>query len=199
MDASHTFVFGNAHERDALWVRSDDGEKVDYDLLSGKWLPSQSIVFLTHQGRIPKDLIPSSDLWAVLISDKFRDSLVAHRFSGWHTYSAEVYGANGKLLRGYSGLSITGRSGKIDEAKSQVVEEGRYPTGRLRRMKQGLIFPPESWDGSDIFLAGDWGFIFCTERVAEVLRLANLTNVRLTRASEYRYPFVATERGDTKS
>ena len=188
VDASHAYVVGEAFEKDALRVRTDDCVGQNDELLTGELLPSQAIMFVRHMGWIPKDLIPGSALWTVLISDKFRNVLFSRGFSGWHTYPVEVYGSNGKLLPGYHGLSITGRCGKVDESKSPIVDDGYYPTGTPRRKKLGIFFAPESWDGSDIFLADNWNFVFCSERAAEALRSSGLTNVRLTRASEYRLP-----------
>ncbi|MBI2947265.1 MAG: hypothetical protein HYY23_06435 [Verrucomicrobia bacterium] len=187
MDATHAFVFREALEEDALRVRTDDsvGRK---DVLIGRSAPSEPVMFTHHMGRIPKDLIPGSDSWIQLISDKFRDVLCANSFSGWRSYPVEVYGANGKLIGGYHGLSITGRCGKIDDSKSPIIEDGFYPTGIPRKKKVGLFFPPESWDGSDLFMVSDGYIMFCTERVAEALLSVNLTNVQITRASEYWRP-----------
>lgn len=49
---------------------------------------------------------------------------------------------------------------------------------------RGLCFPPESWDGSDIFTAEGYAGIFAVEAVKEALEGAGVTNVDFRRLSE---------------
>lgn len=183
------FVFGDASVKNALCVRSEVALQ-HYELLAGEWVPSEPIMFLPHLGRIPTDLVSASSAMVSLISEKFRRILVEHSISGWRTFPAEVYGADGKLLPGYHGLAIAGRCGEIDETKSRLTNVKLPGMVRPMRMITGMFFVPESWDGSDIFLSPGKGFKFCTERVAEIIKEAKITNVRLTLASEYQRPFL---------
>ena len=90
------------------------------------------------------------------------------------------------LIPNYHGLSITGRCEPIflDKDHSSVVYE-ENPRGRFPYY-QGLFITTESWDGSDFFMAADarTDYIIITERVRDLLRRANVKNIRIEPISE---------------
>jgi hypothetical protein len=188
LDPQHSFVVGNGLKPSSLVVRADS-DIPDDALLSGRFTPKDPLVFLPHLGRRPDDLILTSHVTIRLISERFRHTLVGNGFTGWKSFPVMVYGRFGKVHKGYSGLSVIGRCGPIDRKKSIPTEIVR--SGVRLQMLSGLFFDPVSWDGSDLFLSPGWAHIFCTERVAEAIAVADLSNVRLTRASEHLHPGLA--------
>jgi hypothetical protein len=88
---------------------------------------------------------------------------------------------DGEVLEGYHGLSIGGRCGPLDLQRS--VEFAKpYPAGVFPAYR-GLFFPPESWDGSDLFMPGDeMLFVFAVDRVQKAFHKAKITNVAFERA-----------------
>ena len=85
-------------------------------------------------------------------------------------------------------LTITGRCGAFDISKSKVMETIEYPAsviqnsdivipkGKFSIMK-GFYFPLESWDGCDFFSPEGSGKIIVTERVKNLFKKHNITNV----------------------
>lgn len=91
----------------------------------------------------------------------------------------------GSELDGYHGFAVIGRAGPIDDSLSEeVVLPPPAPQGRARRALRGACFPPESWDGSDVFACGESSAITVTEAVKEALEEAQISNVAFKRLSE---------------
>jgi hypothetical protein len=84
----------------------------------------------------------------------------------------------------YHALRVSGRGGPFDARRS---DEELDETGF--RIGHSAIYMNESkWDGSDVFFIPGMGItLFVTERVAQAIRAAELTNVILTRNTECRY------------
>jgi hypothetical protein len=80
---------------------------------------------------------------------------------------------------------VIGRTGPIDDSLSEdVILPPPAPHGRVRRGLRGACFPPESWDGSDVFACGENSAIMVTEPVNRALEDAQITNVAFKRLSE---------------
>jgi hypothetical protein len=105
--------------------------------------------------------------------------LEANAFTGWKTYSVQVLDKKGHEIQGYHGLSITGRCGKVDFSKSEIIEKRLVPHGPLGRYYKGLHVGLDKWDGSDFFLPQKYFGVIITSRVAEVFKIVKLTNIRL--------------------
>jgi hypothetical protein len=127
-------------------------------------------------GRTPGDVIWTTSVAPVIVSDRVLDVLRAAGFRGWDTYPVEVVDAEERRVPGYHGLSIHARSGPIDDSRSVKVD--RIFPGGVFPMWKGLFFDPTSWDGSDLFMpAGTNAFIFVVKEVRDAFRKAKIKNV----------------------
>ncbi len=161
-------------------------DKVQYgfDLLWGKEKPKKPIIFGHNGGTRPKDFM-SANPPILLISDKVIQVLKKERFTGWSTFSAKVFNKKREEVAGYSGLVINGRCGPVDESKSPwTTRKARVGEAQVK-VRYGYYFDLKSWDGKDIFCSEGKGTIIVTERVKEALQAANLTNFKLTKATEF--------------
>lgn len=89
------------------------------------------------------------------------------------------------------GLLITGRGGSIVES-SGLRLKSVCPACRRQRWTQpgrGLRIDPAQWDGSDFFRVEEYSPIIITERAADVLNAAGLSNFKATPAESIRTHF----------
>lgn len=150
-----------------------------WELARAERVPRTPVRVVHRMGSILRDF-----LWAEfypLINDRTVSVLTAGQFSGWSTYPVEVYDKRGGRVTGYHGLSILGRCQQItlDKEHSSVVYE-ENPRGRFPYY-QGLFISMDSWDGKDLFMAGDrrTAHIVVTARVVKAFRKSRVTNLRL--------------------
>lgn len=132
----------------------------------------------------PGDVIWTTYAVPVIVSESVVQLLRSHGFTGWSLYDVSVRDKQGQLSPGYSGLAITGRCGKIDYTRTIVVSRV-YPAG-IFPIGKGLLFDPESWDGSDLFTPiGNVGFIFMVDEVKKTLERAKIRNVSFTPLDQF--------------
>jgi hypothetical protein len=130
----------------------------------------------------PSDVVWTLDAHPILISRRVVEILKREKLTGWSTYKAQVHAKDGKLVKGYCGLAITGRCDPPDLSRSTVVLK-RYP-GSLSPVLVGTLFDPDSWDGSDFFMPrpdkkGSWSLDrFVTGRAMRVLKRAKVSNLK---------------------
>jgi uncharacterized protein DUF1629 len=157
-----------------------------FALVLGEERPAEPIEFVRSQGRIPYDLIGTT--WAVvdLVSAKFRGVLEEHGFTGWTTFPVRIIvDDDQEALHGYEGLAVTGRCGALDDSLSErVTLPPPVVGGREAAGLRGLCFPPDSWDGSDVFTHEGRAGVCVVERVKDALEHAGVTNVKFSRLSE---------------
>ena len=154
----------------------------------GRGRPSQVPLIRQSMGRKLCDFI-----WVSLvpiIHQRVVDLLTLGGVTGWTSYPVLVIDRNGREVRDYHGLCITGRCESIfvDRKRAEVVYRD-LPGGRFPYYK-GLHVTTESWDGSDIFAAADGktGHIVVTEKVRKLFAKARVTNVELNPIAEYVSP-----------
>jgi hypothetical protein len=105
-------------------------------------------------------------------------------FTGWTTFPVRV-DDRGTQRRDYEGLAVVGRCGAIDDSLSEeILLPPPVAGGRSARALRGLCFPPDSWDGTDVFTAEGRTDVFVVERVKAALELTGITNVGFDRLSE---------------
>lgn len=190
LDCSEAFALGEGPEGlgaggNALRVTTPELLDNDAELAWGEEHPSAPIEFVRDEGRRPRDLIGTTYATLVLVSDRLLSLLEEHGFTGWATFPARVLLDDGDELKGYHGFAVTGRCGPIDDSLSEEITiPSPVPGGRAGSGLRGLCFPPETWDGSDVFTAEGYTGIFVVERVKEALEQAQITNVDLRRLSE---------------
>lgn len=191
LECSQAFDLGEGYEGlgprgRALRVRSRELLHNSVEIARAEEHPPEPIEFVRDEGRKPHDLIGTTYGRPLLVSERFLEVLRGHGFSGWTTFPVRVFLDDGSELEGYEGLAVTGRCGAIDDSLSEeMILPAPVPGGRARPGLRGLCFPPESWDGSDIFTSEAGGAaIFVVERVKEALEHAGVTNVAFERLSE---------------
>ena len=136
-------------------------------------------------GGYPTDVIWTTSGVPLIINQRVVDLLNANKITGWSTYPVTVYTKSNEIVPDYSGLSIHGRSGPIDESKSDIVMR-EFPAGMFPRNK-GYYFDPESWDGSDLFMAGNALHKFCSTAVKQIFTKAKVKNIEFIRMDEVEY------------
>ena len=120
----------------------------------------------------------------VIVADAVVQLLRSHGFTGWSLYEISVRDKQGELVPGYSGLSVTGRCGNIDWAKG--VEVPRIRPAGIFPVWKGLLFDPESWDGSDFFMPAERvGYVFVVEEVKKAFQRAKIRNVDFTPLDQF--------------
>lgn len=121
----------------------------------------------------PGDLIKTTLVVPIIVSQRVINVLQENHFNGWDTYDVRVFDKSGDLQPGYFGLSIYGRCGPIDNSKSTQVPK-KYPAGVFPVWK-GLYFNPETWDGTDLFMtSGESNWIFAVENVVKAFKKSNI-------------------------
>lgn len=132
------------------------------------------------------DVLSTSLVSYVLVSNRAIEVFRENAFTGWSTYPVLARGKDDEELDGYHGLAVTGRCGRIDKSMSERVwRDPPSPQGNRYQTWLGLYFHPDSWDGSDIFGPEGTTFMFVAERVKEATEKARLTNFSFTRLTEF--------------
>lgn len=142
------------------------------------------VVFKQEYGKKLQDILDTGWASLYLISDKMKAVLKDNNLTGWKTFAVKVLDKQGQEIKGYHGLSITGRCGKIDYNKSEITEKRLVPDGPLVKYYKGLHVGLDKWDGKDFFLPEKYFGIMTTQRAAEVLKKNKLTNIRLENLAE---------------
>ncbi|HEY8209782.1 MAG TPA: hypothetical protein VIG99_19980 [Myxococcaceae bacterium] len=127
----------------------------------------------------PSDIIHTTYVTPLLISDRVASILEGGEHSGWQTYPVELSGKDGLRIPGYRGFAVSGRCGPIDESRCVRLDK-IYPGGVFPAW-YGMYFDPATWDGSDLFMpSGRVGWIFAVEAVKKAFEKAKVTNVAFT-------------------
>jgi hypothetical protein len=125
-----------------------------------------------------------------IIHQRVVDLLTSGEVTGWSSYPVLVIDREGREVKDYHGLCVTGRCGSIfvDRQRAEVVYR-ELPGGRFPYYR-GLHITTESWDGSDMFTAADGktGWVVVSEKVKHLFVKARVSNVRLTPISEIETP-----------
>ena len=140
-------------------------------------VPAELTLRILQGSELP-DLICGG--WHVY-SQRFLDVLAACQATGYTSFPMRV--VRGDLeIPGYFGVKILGRGGPLDAERSGVVW---LPGGTAKAGLKAVYMKEEEWDGSDIFAIPGCGItMHVTERVAEAIRKARLTNIALIPNSE---------------
>ncbi len=88
----------------------------DYDSIS---FP---VVFKQEYGKKLQDLLDTGWADLYLISNRMKAAFEDNHLTGWKTFEIKVFTKRGEEIQGYHGLSITGRCGKIDYSKSEIIK-----------------------------------------------------------------------------
>lgn len=146
------------------------------------------VIFKQEYGKKLEDVLDTGWPSLFLISDKMKATLERNALTGWQTFEVKVLDKKGQEIQDYHGLSITGRCGKIDYSKSEIIEKRLVPNAPLGKYYKGLHVGLDKWDDNDFFLPEKYFGIIITNRAAEVLKKNKLTNIRLENLGEIETP-----------
>lgn len=136
------------------------------------------VVFKQEYGNKLQDILDTGWASLYLISDKMKAALEENALTGWKAFAVKVLGKQGQEISGYHGLSITGRCGKINYNKSEIIEKRLVPNGPLVKYYKGLHIGLDEWDGTDFFLPEKTLWTIITKTAAEALKKNKLTNIK---------------------
>lgn len=180
--SSSTF---QAHSIGLDKVLFTDNLAAEWHLILGDYSGiSFPVIFKQEYGKKLQDLLDTGWPSLYLISDKMKAVMEENALIGWKTYAVKVLDKQGQTIQGYHGLSITGRCGKIDFRKSEIIEKRLVPNAPLGKYYKGLHVGIDTWDESDFFLPEKYFGIIITGRAAEILKKNKLTNIRLENLRE---------------
>lgn len=206
MELSKIYELGNKHTRgqvqfdemaDWNWPCSDEtferlGGKIEYKDYVDRMLEMGSyegipfpLEFRHLYGKRYYDILHIGYASLFLVSDRFLEVLETNHFTGWKSYPVRLFEKNGTEVFGYNGFSVTGKAGKIDWEKSEVVQiPGPIDETVTYPYYKGALIDMSEWDGSDIFMpSNNWGK-FITEPVYKALKKAKITNIEFEKATE---------------
>jgi hypothetical protein len=104
-------------------------------------------------------------------------------FTGWSSVPCIVSGRGKRAFPDFHFLVVTGRCAPVDFNRGKLVDV-QFPYGTLP-MREGLFFEADSWDGSDVFMAPNYGAIFVTDRVRKSLARLSASAVSPRALSSY--------------
>ena len=131
-------------------------------------LKEQSVSLYTRHSPVYVD---DGSRFPTLVHRSVISVLESGRFSGWDADPAQILFNDGRLSRDFFELHVSGRC-RIDPAVSVPVPvEWVFPKRKRRSTGfKGFPLDTASWDGSDIFRAGDYPFVFISARLRDALR-----------------------------
>jgi hypothetical protein len=138
----------------------------------------------------PGDVIWTTSAYPLIVHIRVLDLLASRGFTGWSSHALDVWTKSGKRLSDYAALIISGRCGRAELTRSNIVLS-EYPGGWHPQFL-GHFFAEESWDGYDFFmempdsLGHITGNRFVTQQVRDALNQAGVGNLRFTRLTETR-------------
>ena len=196
MKLSDLFSFGDRYssvtvqmERTREWEWAEPGGlREGQMLLTGDYRGAEfPLEFRHYSGKRYDDVLGIGYASLYLISDRFREVLEKNNFTGWKCFPVRLFTKKGEEVTGYQGFSVTGRAGRIDREKSEIVYT-EAPTGRQVANYKGVHVDLEQWDGSDIFMPDKWFGIVMTRKVREALLAEKITNIRFENMAERLVP-----------
>jgi hypothetical protein len=153
------------------------------DILTGKLADDRLVGVVRQHGRLG-DLVGT--FWAAvfLVSERLREVLRAGGVSGWTTRPVVVEGADAVNAVSLHLLCVHGRCGPVIERADSTSSK----TGGV-----GQYLDPGEWDGSDVFVAANHNAILLSDRGADVIRRARLSNVEVSPAGLEPLPIATAE------
>lgn len=159
-----------------------------HSLFRGERQAEPPLCLRAYRGGQPVEVIWSAYPPITVVSQRVVDLFRNQGFTGWATYTVEVRDKTGKVLPGYHGLAVTGRTGERDLSRVEVSSRLLHPLGKPQTILTGFYFEDDSWDGSDFCVVGSTIRIVVTGRVVEFFRRAKIRNVEFVRLPEVETP-----------
>jgi hypothetical protein len=168
-------------DQKAFVAQIDFGSLDAIAVLRGDAHPRSARAHWAMGKRVPDGIVGTTYGLPLLLSEALVTALRNAGCTGWSLYDVTLDGKHGENVGTYFGLMITGRCGPLKfGSRGRIMK--RMPGGEVPRVV-GVSFEEVSWDGSDIFMAPDRGFIFVTEPARDVI-LALSKSVAFERMTE---------------
>ncbi len=186
MDISHFYRLGSkllmatiqAHPLNLNYTEDANRQDDVARLLLGNYKNiTFPVVFKQSYGHQQRDVLDTGTAILLLISDKMKTVLEENNLTGWKTFPIHLLDKKGVEISGYHGWSITGRCGKIDYSKSEIIQKRLVPTGPLSDFYRGTFIGLDKWDGSDFFIPDKYYGIMVTDKATAILKKAKLSNL----------------------
>ena len=177
-------------EQTQEWKWAEPGGLWEYRmLLTGDYRGAEfPLEFRHYSGKRYDDVLGIGYSSLYLISDRFREVLEKNSFTGWKCFPVRLFTKKGEEVTGYQGFSVTGRAGRVDWGKSEIVYI-EYPTGIQEANYKGVHVDMEQWDDSDIFMPEQrYNSIMMTRKVREALLAEKITNIQFENITEILIP-----------
>jgi hypothetical protein len=153
------------------------------NIFQGRILPSKPIKLRPRMGGRFMDLMWSTYPPITVISLHLKEILTANNLTGWNTYPIEVHNKAGEIIPDYFGFSITGKAGRHDLHRVQVIEKPPVvPNGPPYNNLKGFYFENDEWDGSDFCVSSG---VVVTQKVVQVFKKAKIKNVRFIQLPDF--------------
>ncbi len=115
-----------------------------------------------------------------LLRNKVFETFEVNKITGWGYIPSIIHVGKGENILDYGLLTVKGRCGPMDFSKSEIfIKQPFTPTGTALKVKRGLYFDQNTWDGSDIFTPENTLFTFITEQVKLILIEKKFTNLSI--------------------
>lgn len=190
---SNFFLFDNKHNSKFIQAHSIglNIEKNDIDdhwnLIKGNFEHIHfPVSFKQEYGKKLVDVLGTGWPSLYLISEKFKRILTKNQLIGWKVFPINLYDKKNNEIKGYHGLSITGRSGVIRYDKSKVIEKQKVAHGPVCKYYKGIII--DEWDGSDFFLSQKTYHIFTTKKAVDAIKQNSIANINLECVEDHLTP-----------
>ncbi len=147
-------------------------------LIAGEYNCDHPIIFKHVYGKKLEDILDTGWPSLYLISDKMKNILEQENLTGWKTFIIQVLDKSGQEIKGYHGLSITGKCGSIDFSQCELIEKQLIYEGPISKYYKGLYIGLDKWDGSDLFLPEGTFQIITTQKAMDAFKKNKLTNIK---------------------
>ena len=156
------------------------------EISTGEYQPSAPIrVTWSMGGAEPTDFIWTTSAIPLIMHERILDIFRGNQFTGWQSFDVEVHDKLGNPVKGYHGLTVTGRCGPQDYGASRIVLK-EYPGGWCP-LFAGSYYSRGPWNGEAIFMPGtaEGGRSvsafnrIITEPLAKALLKAKAKNIRI--------------------
>lgn len=146
------------------------------------------VVYKQNYGKQWRDMLETGWLNFWPVSDRMIQVLEENEITGWKTFPIIIYDKKGNKVDGYHGFSVIGRAGAVEWDKREPVKIKGVDKKTEFDYFKGFPIDMEPWDGSDIFIPGNDRAIITTERAAEIMNKAKLTNISFELTTEILIP-----------
>lgn len=184
-DFRNLYLFGPAYRRGAVHVDPSNDIKDAFAVLRGEAELPAALRFVRTQGSQWVDVVGTTLAPLVLISRRLTEALLSHSFTGWNSVPISIDAGGLSVKHPYDLLIVTGRSGPIDHSRSKRTILPAPPGGRASTGWRGLYFAAETWDGTDVFVPANTGYVCVTGRVKTCLESLRISNCRFDQLDSF--------------